>query len=281
MRTSMILLAFASLSACDRNASESDQPAVPPTPAAITYEGADYRTDAAKLAHGERLSWVFGCKGCHGENLQGKNVSEDNPEFGDMWAPNVTLKLADYDDAELDKLIRHGVPKDGRSFWFMPSESYQFMSDADFAALIAHLRTFKPVGEQMPPIRKGPEFERMVASGELKPAVQTIARFKSEPMPDLGEQHALGRFIAQTTCSECHNSQLQGYEDFSPNLDIAGMYSVEELKTLLTTGKGKAKPDLRLMSETARNRFSKLTPRELDAVVGYVKARADRPQPAQ
>jgi hypothetical protein len=44
-------------------------------------------------------------------------------------------------------------------------------------------------------------------------------------------------------------------------------------------GRGKSKPDLGLMSASAKDRFSKLTPRERAAIVGYVKARADRPQP--
>ncbi len=279
MRVSMILLALAALSACDRNSTESEQPSVPPTPAAITYDGADYKTDAEKLAHGERMSFMLGCKGCHGVDLRGENVTKDDPDFGDMWAPNLTLVLAKYDDAQLKKFLRSGVPQDGREFWFMPTETLQFVSDADLDAGIAYVRTAKPGGEMMPPIKKGPEFEELVKKGEMEAAVPTGARFRREELPDLGPQHALGRYIAQTTCAECHNSQLQGYEDFSPNLDIAGMYEVPELEHLLTTGEGKAKKDLGLMSRTARHRFAKLTPRERSAVIAYVKARADRPQP--
>ena len=71
---------------------------------------------------------------------------------------------------------------------------------------------------------------------------------------------------------------MQGYDGFTPNLDIAGSYSSEELTTLLTTGEGKVKKDLGLMSEVAKNHFSKLTPTERAAVVAYIKARVDRPQ---
>ena len=28
-----------------------------------------------------------------------------------------------------------------------------------------------------------------------------------------------------TTCTECHNGALQGFEGFTPDLDIAGAYS--------------------------------------------------------
>ena len=63
---------------------------------------------------------------------------------------------------------------------------------------------------------------------------------------------------------------------FSPNLDIAGAYSPAELETLLTTGKGKSKPDLGMMSEMSRDVFSHFTTAERQAIIGYVKARADR-----
>lgn len=279
MRVTLILLALASLTACDRNA-DSRKPELPPKPAAITYDGANATDRAAILAHGERVGWMLGCQSCHGENLQGKNVTADDPAWGDMNAPNVTLWLEHYSDAELDKLIRHGVPKDGRELWFMPPENFQYVSDADFAALVAYLRTFKPEGTQLPPIRKGPEMLKLIEEGELESAVPTVARFKRETPVDLGEPHRLGRYIAMTTCTECHNSKLQGYKNFTPDLDFAGAYSVAELEALLTTGKGKSKPDLGLMSNTARERFSKFTSRERGALIAYLKARADRPRPA-
>jgi hypothetical protein len=44
-----------------------------------------------------------------------------------MYSPNVTLVAAQYSDADFDRLLRHGMPKDGREFWFMQVESYQFL----------------------------------------------------------------------------------------------------------------------------------------------------------
>lgn len=278
MRVAMILLALASLSACQSEPAEPTAPEVAPTPAAITFDGAEATDPSAKLAHGKRLATVIGCTTCHGANLQGTNVTVKEPEFGDMNAPNLTLLLAGYSDAELERVIRQGVPKDGREFWFMPSESYQFLSDADLAALIAHLRTVKPAGQPMPPIRKGPKFETDLAAGKIANARETIRRFAAKAPPDMGEGHALGRRLAQITCAACHNNELQGYPDFSPDLDIAGVYSAPELETLLTTGKGKSKPDLGLMAQVARSDFVNFTPRERAAVIAYVKARAERPQ---
>jgi mono/diheme cytochrome c family protein len=274
----MILLAVASLAACGKP-EEKDQRAASAVPAKLSFDGADYKDDAAKLAHGDRLSWVLGCKGCHGSNLQGSNVTKGDPSFGDMNAPNLTLLMAEYSNAELDQLIRHGKPKDGREFWFMPVESYQFLSDADLAALIAYLRTYKPEGQQLPPIRIGPGLRDQAAKGVLVSSQDMLKRFREQAPAELGKQHDYGRRLSQIVCAECHNSSLQGFEGFTPNLDIAGAYDAAELETLLTTGKGKSKPDLGLMSASAKDRFSKLTPRERAAIVGYVKARADRPQP--
>ena len=47
---------------------------------------------------------------------------------------------------------------------------------------------------------------------------------------------------------------------------------------LLTTGEGKTRKDLGLMTVVGKGHFSYLTQRERGAVIAYVKARATRPQ---
>ena len=167
------------------------------------------------------------------------------------------------------------MPKDGREFWFMPVESFQFLSDPDLDALIAYLRTLKPEGKQLPPIKKGKGFEEDVERG-FGNSKQQVARYRAELLPYLGQEHEWGRYLVSTTCTACHNSKLQGYEGFTPNLDIAGAYSEAELTKLLTTGEGKTRKDLGMMSEMGRDIFAKFTPKERAAVVGYVKEHADR-----
>jgi mono/diheme cytochrome c family protein len=279
MRIAIAVLALAGLGGCEVERSGSaDQPAVEALPAALSFDGADYSNEAAKLEHGKRLARVLGCQGCHGDDFTGTNVTADDPKFGDMNAPNLTLLLPAYSDAELERVIRRGVPRDGREFWFMPSESYQFLSNADLAALMAYLRTLKPTGKPMPPVRVGPELRRQVAAGIMANAAGMQVRYRDQGPPELGEEHAYGRRLSRIVCAECHNSGLQGFEGFTPSLDLAGPYSHAELETLLTTGKGKSKPDLGLMTLSAKSRFSMLTPRERSAIIGYIKARAERPQ---
>jgi mono/diheme cytochrome c family protein len=281
MRNLVLVAAFAAVSACGDSGSDRNDGTIAPTPAALTFDGSDYQDEAAKLAHGKRLTEVLHCTACHGANLQGHNVSEDEPEYGDMNAPNLTLTMASYSDQDFEKLLRQGIPRDGRDFWFMPAESYQFLGAADMAALVAYLRSLKPAGEQLPPIRKGKGFNEEVARGMLRPAATQTKRYAAEAPEDLGSDHARGRQIARMACTGCHNSKLQGYEGFTPNLDIAAAYTPAELETLLTSGKGKSKPDLGLMKIIALESLSKMTPAERQAVIGYVKARADRSQPPQ
>lgn len=276
-----ILMVAAALAACGKSEPDPDRPAVPAAPAEITFDGADFADEAAKIAHGKRLARVLDCTGCHGDNLTGRNVTADDPDYGDMWAPNLTLKLAEYNDADFEKLLRTGTPKDGRELWFMPAESYQFLSPPDMTAIIAFLRSHKPTGKQVPPIRKGPGFlKELEEAGFSHAAAQTI-RLRDNPPADLGPQHERGRRLARIVCTGCHNGQLEGYTGFTPDLDIAGAYSPAELETLLITGKGKVKPNLGLMTNVARYSFSQLTPAERKAIVGYILARANRPQPPQ
>jgi len=280
MRKLAIILAAAALAACGKSEPEATQaePAVAPTPAAVVFDGSDYADDAGKIAYGKHLTEVLHCNACHGSDMQGRNVSADDPEYGDMNAPNITLLQASYTDDDFDHLLRHGKPKDGREFWFMPVESYQFLSDSDLSALIAYLRTLKPQGKQLPPIRKGKGFNEEVAKGLFKNAQAQTQRYAVEAPEDMGAEHERGRAIVRMTCTGCHNSKLQGYEGFTPNLDIAGGFTPAELETLLTTGKGKSKPDLGLMKTIVLESLSKMTPGERQAVIGYVKARAERPQ---
>lgn len=265
MRTGVIAL-LAILAACQQH-----------KPKELTFDGAEVTDAAGKVAHGKRLATVLDCSGCHGSNLQGTDLA-DKPEDGAMFAPNITLVLGKYSDAELDKLIRHGVPRDGHRFWFMPVESFQFLGAADFDALVAYLRTIKPAGKPLPPFRFNKPEIKDVEQGNMGDAQVQIRKYRDNQPVDLGPQHAWGRYLVQTTCTACHNNALQGWPNFTPDLDIAGTYSKAELTKLLTDGTSKTGKDVG-MSRVARRQFSQLTPREREAIVDYVLARANRPRP--
>ena len=251
--------------------------------AQITFDGAEVTSASAKLAHGERLTHVLGCRGCHTPTLEGQWFNDDSPDMGKLYASNLTRVIPTLTDGQLEGLLRTGRHPTRGDLWIMPSEIFQRLSDADMKSLIAHLRTIKPSGAPTPPPALSAKARAEVAKGEMKPVASYMADYRTKLPADMGPQYAQGRYIAGATCAECHGAQLEGIPDFiphvsTPNLDIAGAYSEAELTTLLTTGKGKTKRDLGLMKLVGKEHFSYLTPHERSAVIAYIKARAERPQ---
>ena len=281
MRAVAMLLAAVSLAACDWKP-ENAPPKIEAKPVVLAFDGAT-GDRAAVLAHGERLSHVLGCRGCHTETLEGQWFNEDAPDLGKLYASNLTRVLPQFSDAQLTALLRTGVHPTRGDLWIMPSEVFQRLSDADMKALVAHLRTVKPSGAPTPPPTFSDKARAMIANGEMKPVASYVAEYRAKQPVDLGKRYALGRYIAGATCAECHGADLTGIADFepglsTPDLDIAGSYTDSELTTLLTTGKGKGKPDLGLMTLVGKGHFGYLTLHERAAVIAYIKARVDRPQ---
>ena len=111
---------------------------------------------AAQLADGPRQLHVLGCHTCHGDGLQGE-VFLDEPGVATVYAPNLTLVAAKATDAQLDQAIRQGIGHDGRPLLIMPSEGYQFLTDAEAAALIAAIRATPKTGKEQPTAKVGPK----------------------------------------------------------------------------------------------------------------------------
>ena len=105
----------------------------------VVFDGGLTKQASGQIAHGERLTWVLGCRGCHGTGLQGER-------FYELYASNLTTDLPRYSDAQLERLMRDGLHPTGREVWAMPSELFQHLSGPDMTALIAYLRTIEPAG---------------------------------------------------------------------------------------------------------------------------------------
>lgn len=240
----------------------------PPT----AFDGAEAKEAAARVAHGKRIADVLGCTGCHGANLQGER-------FYELYASNLTRDLGGYSDADIERALRQGVPKNGRDLWGMPSELFQHLSEPDMAALIAFLRSLKPAGgPTQPPLPFPPDVRELIAKGEIKPAAAFVRDSSTLGPVDLGPDHALGRYVTRVTCAECHGPDLKGNHRDTPDLIAAGAYSREEFERLLTEGVPTGGRKLKLMELVAKERFAKLTLHERDALYAYLKARAEQPQ---
>ncbi|HEX5259814.1 MAG TPA: c-type cytochrome [Sphingomicrobium sp.] len=243
-----------------------------------TFDGEDVKDAAAVRAHGERLSHVLGCVGCHGEGLQGTLLTKYDPATGPLYASNLTLAVPRYSDAQLDGIIRRGLHPTRKDLWTMPSQAFQSLDDGDFKALLAYLRTLKPAGKDLPLPQFTIKDRQAIASGKFKPAAQLVQEYANAEPIDLGPKYALGRYIASVTCTACHGSALQGDPaNKAPDLVIAGSYSRSQFERLLTTGipVGGRKLDP-MMYYAARGRFTHLTPHERDVLYEYLKTRANK-----
>ena len=126
-------------------------------------------------------------------------------------SPNLTQVAATHTDAELERVIRHGVRKNGESVWFMPSTMFYHLSDDDLG-MIAFLRSV--------PLSEGPATEawigpnwrlNLVTEGWYLPQAEEILR----DAPSIRDRiepagRNRGRYLAMTICPECHGMKLQG-----------------------------------------------------------------------
>lgn len=254
------------------------QPKPHQKPTETTFDGAQVTNAGATIAHGKRISWALGCRGCHRENLQGGT-------FYERYASNLSRDLPRYSDAEIERVLRTGMPRDGRELWGMPSEIFQNLSALDMKALIADLRSTTPGGRPtQPPTPWAAKAQEMIAKGDLKTAKDTVSQDKLVSPVELGPKYALGRYITRVTCAECHGPKLEGAPVTTPgeppNLIVAGGYTRAEFETLMTKGlpSGGRKLKNALMSEVARERFTHFTSHERDAIYDYLKARAEKSQ---
>ena len=223
--------------------------------------------------HGERLSAVLGCIGCHKPDLTGEDWSD--PELGVLWTANLTLSAAAFSEHELTVMIAGGKRPD-RALIDMPSYLFSEIHPDDLAALASYLKTLSAKGTQHPDPTIGPKLAEDVANGNFKDSVQQVAEMKNKAPPDLGPEHAFARLILRATCAECHGMDLQGGTEPMmdapppPTLRILAAYSAEDFSTLMRTGKPIGDRELRVMDGVSRGRYSRFTDSEIKALYDYL-----------
>ena len=240
----------------------------------------------SQAQEGRRLSKLYGCTSCHGAELRG-HLFNDEPALVRNYAPNLTLLTRRYSDAQFAQVIRQGVrPADGRSLWGMPSATFHTMTDRELGAVLAFLRSIPPGGGPTPDEGTGLYARLAIVVNDLRPSeppataavrssVEQVAWARRHPPAELGPEHARGRHIAATVCAECHGSGFGGdATEGGPDLIVAGAYDREAFRRLLRTGMPPDGRDLGIMSEAAREDFVVFTDAEVDAIHGYLQARA-------
>ena len=238
------------------------------------YQGVDQAqlvvpTDSGEVAEGRRIAQVTGCLHCHGEKLNGGLV-DDIPNLVRLVAPNISVMLPEYSDAQLTTMLRKGVKRDGKSVLFMPSEMYRHLRDEDLARLIAYLRTVPPTHEGVQEKTEVRIIARaLLAFDEIKPAALAI---ETLPVPVTGASRGHNQTMA--FCSECHGQNLEGFAPIqAPPLSVAKAYTLAQFTRLLHEGTAIGDRPLKLMGPTSRARFAALTPEEVAGIYVYLQAR--------
>lgn len=169
-------------------------------------------TDPIVLARGRHLvESVAACatRDCHGADLGGGKTLEMGP-LGTLTGPNVTQMAALYNDAELARLVKHGIKKDGRSLRFMPVQDFNWMSDSDVAAIVSYVRTVPPVDRANGPMQIGLLGKVLDRRGEfIFDVARRIdhARVESAPAPAPNAEY--GKYVVRM-CTGCHGEHLSG-----------------------------------------------------------------------
>lgn len=238
------------------------------------------------------------CANCHTPRgpdmafLPGKDYAGGfrivDPLF-DVHSANITQDketgIGAWTDAQIITAIREGRTREGRiNFPPMPVPTYNRMSDADVKAIVAFLRTVKPVRNQVP------EPKYAIPQQAMPPA-------KGLPAPPASDKVANGGYIvnALAHCFECHTGpNAKGEPDFEHLMGAGGMtitlapgatvktanitpdpetgigkWSDADIKRALTEG---VRPDGRHLAPPMPFPFFRnMTGEDLDAVVAYLR----------
>jgi len=216
--------------------------------------------EAASLAWAEALGRGkhlvdsrYGCAECHGRDFGG-GVMVDAAPIGHIYGPNLTHGeggvTSGYDAADWDRIVRHGVKRDGRPS-IMPSEDYELMSDQELSDVIAYISSVPPVDHVVPAPQLGPLGRFLVATGRMPLSANLIeshdhAHASLPPEADVSTE--FGRHLAGT-CTGCHRPDLSGgripggdpswvpASNLTPHADGLGGWGYEDFVTAMKEGR--------------------------------------------
>ncbi len=238
---------------------------------------------------------IVACGNCHtpqgpngpiaGMELAGGLVF-DEPGFVAV-STNITQDketgIGDWTDAQIIASIREGKRPDGTTVGPpMPIEMYRGLSDWDVQAIVAYLRTVKPVRNEVQKSKY--DFPLPPAYGPPVGSVPSVS-------PD--DRVAYGAYLAGPAghCMECHTPFAKpGMRDFENNLGAGGVEfhgpwgvststnitpsnlsdrSYTDIRSLITTG---TRPDgSRMMPPMAYPYYANITEEDLQAIVAYLR----------
>jgi mono/diheme cytochrome c family protein len=263
---------------------------------AVTLGVANAQSDLVK--RGDYLvNGIMTCGNCHspkgppavtaGKDFSG-GLSWDEPPFK-VTAPNITQDketgIGKWSDADIKKLLRTGeMPNGAHVAMVMPTGFYHIMTEHDLNAVVAYLRTIKPISNKVPdPIYKMPQVEH-VLPGASKPFAESMMR----------DEVKKGFYLATIGhCMECHTPMDKGVREWDTRLGAGGAefpgpwgvsvsrnitssktkglggWTDAQIKTAITTGVDKDGNHLK--PPMGYHYYVSVTPEDLDAVVAYLR----------
>ena len=242
------------------------------------------------------VNGILTCGNCHSPkgpqgDIPGKlfsgGLSWDEPPFK-VTAPNITQDketgIGKWSDADIKKLLRTGLLPNGVHIaMVMPTGFYHVMTERDLNAVVAYLRTIKPISNKVAdPIYKMPQIEHVLPGGE-KPYTEATLKDKVKK----------GFYLAAIGhCMECHTPMVKGQHPWdemgaggfefpgpwgvsvSRNITSSktkgiGAWTDAEIKRAITTGV--SKDGTHLKPPMGFHYYSSLTAGDLDAIIAYLR----------
>lgn len=134
---------------------------------------------------------------------------------GNIYSRNITpTGLGNWTDGEIFRAITEGVSKEGRAlFPIMPHPHYGKMDRNDIEAIIAYLRTLKPIENKVP------DTELDFPLNFIVNTIPQKANFQQRP--DTTNPAALGAYLVNAAaCVHCHTQSKDGKP--VPGMNLAG-----------------------------------------------------------
>ena len=257
---------------------------------------ADSKADLVK--RGDYLvNTIMTCGNCHSPkgptgDIAGKEfsggLSWDEPPFK-VTAPNITQDketgIGKWSDGDIKKLLRKGIKPDGTAIaTIMPTGFYEIITSKDMNAIVAYLRTLKPIKNKVPdPVYKMKQV-RQIFPGASR-------RYREAMFSDRIKH---GFYLATIGhCMECHTPMVKGRHDWAKDLGRGGFefpgpwgvsvsrnitpskskgigaWSEAQIKTAITTGVDKDGKHLK--PPMGFSYYAKMTDLDIADIIAYLR----------
>lgn len=246
-------------------------------------EAHPFNAAIGSAVEGARLANMYGCTHCHMPDLGGMVLIDGMP-FARLTAPNITSGAAAgaFTDAEFEQAVRHGIGRDGRKLFVMPSSEYMYLSDQDVADVLAWIRTQPAVERELPTRAFGLVGRTMVTLGKVPFQPDLIAADPDAAhleRPDDSDPMAVGYYYTRL-CTGCHGRELAGAPPMEPgkpagaNLTPAGNlknWTIDEFRQVFATGRT---PDGRQLDPNVMpwQAIGQARPDEIAAIWAYLQS---------